>query len=48
MRRVKKEEVKNRMLGYGSMIETRNPIINTPTKKYKASTPSIPDTRRLA
>ncbi|KAF9325916.1 hypothetical protein BG006_010622 [Podila minutissima] len=39
MRRVKKEEVKNRMLGYGSMLETRNPIINTPTKKHKVVTP---------
>ncbi|KAG0065326.1 hypothetical protein BGZ89_008413 [Linnemannia elongata] len=36
MRRVKKKEAKNCMLGYRSVAETRNPVINTPTKKHKS------------
>ncbi|KAF9920891.1 hypothetical protein FBU30_009139 [Linnemannia zychae] len=47
MRKVRKEEAKNRMLGYGSMLETRNPIINTPTKKHNVATPRTPDAKKV-
>ncbi|KAF9555953.1 hypothetical protein EC968_008557 [Mortierella alpina] len=41
MRKVKKEEAKNKMLGYNFLGEKRNPIINTPVKRYKVATRRI-------
>ncbi|KAG9072169.1 hypothetical protein KI688_006393 [Linnemannia hyalina] len=46
MRKVKKEEAKNRMLGYDSLDEGRNPVINTPIKRYKVATPRMPTLKR--
>ncbi|KAG0222150.1 hypothetical protein BGW41_006161 [Actinomortierella wolfii] len=46
IQKVKKDEAKNRMLGYGSMPEIRNPIINTPTKKHRSTMPRTPDAKK--
>ncbi|KAF9542560.1 hypothetical protein EC957_001853 [Mortierella hygrophila] len=46
MRKVKKEEAKNRMLGYDSLDEERSPVINTPIKRYKVATTRMPTLKR--
>ncbi|KAF9933391.1 hypothetical protein FBU30_005600 [Linnemannia zychae] len=47
IRRMKREEAKNRMLGCESSHETRNLVINTPIKKQRAATsyPSLKKAR---
>jgi hypothetical protein len=45
MRKVKREETKNKMLGYESLDEGRNPIINTPIKRYKVGTQRTPTSK---
>ncbi|KAF9980168.1 hypothetical protein BGZ65_005459 [Modicella reniformis] len=46
MRRMGREEAKNRMLGNKPLYEARNPIINTPTKKHKVATPRTPTPKK--
>ncbi|KAG0292766.1 hypothetical protein BGZ98_002472 [Dissophora globulifera] len=46
MRKVKKEEAKNKMLGYESLDESRNPIINTPIKRYKIGAQRSPTSKK--
>ncbi|KAG0221610.1 hypothetical protein BGW41_006635 [Actinomortierella wolfii] len=46
IRAVKREEAKNRMLGLESSRGCRNPMINTPIKKQKMTTPRTPSPRK--
>ncbi|KAF9158714.1 hypothetical protein DFQ26_007313, partial [Actinomortierella ambigua] len=46
LRKVKRERNKNKMLGYESLDEGRNPIINTPVKRYRVSPQRTPMPRK--